>query len=128
MYSGFIYKIIADDTELVYYGSTTQKLNDRFNSHKSESKRNKQKCKASELFNFPNTRIELVETLINTDKYVLKNEMKNIESNHIRNNDCVNRNIPNRTMKEYTKDNRQQVSKYMKEYMREYRKNKSSQL
>jgi len=125
MYTGFIYKIIADNTELVYYGSTIQQLKNRFSYHKSAIKR-KYKCKASELFNFPNTRIELIETHTNTDKDVLKNELKNIESNYIRNNSCINRNIPNRTQKEYKQVNRKQISQYMKQYMREYRiKNKS---
>ena len=122
MFSGFIYKIIADDTDLVYYGSTTQILNNRFSKHKSDFKcKSRLKCTSIELFNFPNTRIEVLETHTNIDKDVLKNELKIIESNYIKTNTCVNNNIPNRTQKEYVRDNRKQINQFMKEYMKEYR-------
>jgi hypothetical protein len=52
-----IYKIIADETNIIYIGSTVQKLYQRFSTHK----RQWDDCKSKEMFNYKNPRIELIE-------------------------------------------------------------------
>jgi len=78
MHTGFIYKIVADDTDKVYYGSTITKLNARFNKHKYRLN-----CSSKELFNFPNTRIELLETHHHLDKTALKQILCEVERGYI---------------------------------------------
>jgi hypothetical protein len=107
MHTGFIYQIVADNTDKVYYGSTSRKLKYRFSNHKSLSNHN---CSSRELFNYPNTRIELIETCIKDDKKLLKRELNEIEreyierSNQIKPNTCINKVIPTRTKTEYMKN------------------------
>jgi hypothetical protein len=99
MHTGFIYKIVADGTDKVYYGSTTQILKKRFSVHKSVFKRG-YNCSSKKLFNFPNTRIECLETHHDTDKVALKQILREIECGYIerfrkyRPNRCVNINLP----------------------------------
>jgi hypothetical protein len=52
-----IYKIICDDYDKIYIGSTVQPLYTRFSYHKGLQNNTGSK----ELFNYPNTRIELLE-------------------------------------------------------------------
>ena len=115
-----IYKL--DSTNgLVYYGSTTQKyLSMRLGKHKSEAKRNSlKKCSSHLLFTeWATVTITLVENVENCkDKY----ELQARERFYIENNDCVNRQIPNRTQKEYREENKE----YLKEWFKEnYKANK----
>ena len=51
-----IYKIVADDTNKIYIGSSIQKLCKRLAGHKKHKN-----TLARELFEYPNTRIELIE-------------------------------------------------------------------
>jgi hypothetical protein len=122
MYTGFIYKIVADDTDKVYYGSTIQNLNVRFSGHKSHFVRSRNYCYSHELFNYANTRIERLETHTNMDKNLLKKTLIEIESGYIlrfrkyRPGICVNKNLPNRKKKQYRIDNADKKKQYSKQH------------
>lgn len=126
MYTGFIYQIVADNTDKIYFGSTIQSINSRFKTHKTP----KNSCCSRELFNYPNTRIELIETCSNIDKILLKQELKNIESEYIircrqiKPNACINYQTPNRSRKQWRIDN----PNYSKEYHKKYQINKKDEI
>ena len=124
MHIGFIYKIVADGTDKVYYGSTTMSLNNRMSKH-----RTKLDCSSKELFNYGNTRIELLETHHDIDKDILKHILTEVERGYIerfrkyRPGRCVNDRLPNRTTdekkqhnKKYHIDNAEKLSGQRKEY------------
>lgn len=125
MHTGFIYKIVADNTDKVYYGSTTLTLNKRMIAH-----RNDLTCSSEYLFEYPNTRIELLETHHHVDKDTLKQILIEVERGYIerfrkyRPGRCVNKLLPIRTAnekKEYHKKyNIENVDK-KKEYNDKYR-------
>ena len=110
--NGYIYKIFQSFSPLVYIGSTTKTINDRFEQHRLSYNRYKSKktgyISSYKLF-ISNCIpvIELLETLTN----VTKQELLQCERSYIENNVCVNKNIPIRTSKEKL------------EYAREYHKN-----
>ena len=83
-----IYKIINEDGR-IYIGSTSQKLNIRFNSHKSKNKKGINRC-ALKVFNMNTATIELLEDLGGLDKkQVLLKEREYIE-----NTICINKDRP----------------------------------
>ena len=89
-----IYKIINDAIpDKVYYGHTVSRLSDRLSQHKKWSN----KCTSKELFTEIGAKIILVES------YPCNNvdEAKARERHYIENNECVNKNIPGRTQKEW---------------------------
>ena len=121
MHTGFIYKIVADGTDKVYYGSTTISLKKRFSVHEYDFKRGIN-CSSKELFKFPNARIELLETHHNIDKDALKQILRDVEVGYIERfrrycaGRCVNKFLPNRTKKQYNIDNADKISEQMKQY------------
>lgn len=80
---GKIYKIICDDFDKIYIGSTVQKLGQRLASHKA-----KQCCYSKELLTYPNVRIELIEQYPCNSK----EELRIREQHHISENRdiCIN--------------------------------------
>ena len=105
-----IYKIINLDTNNIYYGSTTGTLNRRFREHKSRAKNNKNKEYSKLCFTTDNVKIELVKNIDCKNK----KELHDIESSYIINNECVNKYIPNRTLKQYYLDNKETIDKKSK--------------
>ena len=96
-----IYKLICDDPELVYYGSTTQKyLSSRLAGHKVIAK--KGQCKSQKLIDAGGVKIYLVENF----PCESKNELHARERFYIENNNCVNKALPGRTQKEYKNTNK----------------------
>jgi hypothetical protein len=80
---GKIYKIICDDFDKIYIGSTVQKLSQRLASHKA-----KQCCYSKELFEYPNVRIELIEQYpCNSKDELTKREQYYINENR---DICIN--------------------------------------
>jgi hypothetical protein len=79
---GKIYKIICDDFDKIYIGSTVQKLYVRFARHKELD------TAAKELFKYPNVRIELIERFPCNSK----DELRIREQYHINENkdQCIN--------------------------------------
>ena len=127
MYCGYIYQIVADGIDKVYFGSTTLTLKHRFQKHSQPSN----KCSSRELFNFPNVRIEKIEECFNDDKALLKKEIVEIEREYIER--CrmikpdmwINITIPSRTQKEWAKEysitHKEQISHTQSIYQKKYR-------
>ena len=107
--NGKIYKIICDKTNTTYYGSTTQLLCKRLHGHKTQKN-----CMVK---NMTNPKIYLIELCpCNT-----KEELQKRERYFIENNECINKNIPLRTNKEWRQVNKEDIKEKAKEY---YEKNK----
>jgi len=108
-----IYKLWSPQGDEIYIGATTQTLATRKAKHK-----HKLNCCSKILFEkYDDVRIELIE------EYPCKNKMQldRREGEHIRNHNCINKNIAGRTNKEYYEDNKEQIRKCKNEYDKEYR-------
>jgi hypothetical protein len=118
---GIIYKITCNETGEVYYGSTTQSLNMRMLGHKSSCKQWKEGrysfTTSFQIIERGNYSYSLVETVECEDR----GQLEARERYYIENNECINRNIVGRTMKEYCEANKERRNKYQKEY---YKANK----
>jgi hypothetical protein len=97
--NGKIYKITGGN--MTYYGSTTQILSKRLYQHKHKSNM----CYSKKILELGNYDICLVELF----PCKSKEELHMRERFYIENNECVNKNIPNRTQEE------------IKEYQTHYR-------
>lgn len=99
--NGKIYSIRCySDDSLVYYGSTTQSLSKRLVNHRSDYKNylidKKNYITSFKLLELADCYIELEELCpCNTKEELLKQE-----GYYIRNNQCVNKKIPDRTQEE----------------------------
>ena len=95
--NGKIYKLWSPQGDEIYIGSTTQPLYKRLNQHK-----NGRDCNSKYLFeNYNVVKIELIE------EYPCNNKMEldRKEGEHVRENECLNKNVPGRTAKEWYQDN-----------------------
>lgn len=128
-----IYRIYSHIGDLQYFGSTTRTVLYRYKEHVQQYNKKNNHCKSNVLFDTygtVNTFVELLETCEEDNR-------KEREGWYIRNNECVNRAIPDRTQveynKEYHKENRDARNARQKEchkqnrdaynaYQREYRK------
>jgi hypothetical protein len=121
--NGKIYKIepiCEHDRGDIYIGSTTkQYLCQRMSAHKYHYKKYKQglhhKITSFDIFDKygpDNVKITLIE-LVNANS---KDELISKESEYIRNTQCVNKTIPNRTAKEYIQENKEKISAQGKTY------------
>ena len=116
MKTGYIYKIVCNNTNKVYYGSTTQKVSQRIGDHRKQFNkyqmglRNYTSC--YEILEVGNYQYFTVEKLEFEDKF----ELRNREKEYILNNECVNKNIPNRTKKEWVEANKEKIKEQMKIY------------
>ena len=109
-----IYKMNSSNG-LVYYGSTTMKyLSSRLAKHRSEVNITSKRCRSHLLFTEGDTvTITLVENVENCkDKY----ELQARERWYIENSECVNKNIPTRTEKEWREENKETIAANAKEY------------
>ena len=111
-----IYKIVNNNTDLVYYGSTTQPLYKRFFEHKKIYSR----CTSKKILEGENPQIILVEKYPCVDKY----ELQKKEREYIEGNICVNKHIPTRTIKEW----RETYKKRYNEYRKEWNKNNKDKI
>jgi hypothetical protein len=103
---------VCNNTGLVYYGSTTQKyLSARLEQHRQVY----QTCTSRKILNGGNYDILLVEN-VNCNS---KDELRARERFYIENNDCVNKNIPGRTRKEWCEVNKDKLDEYQKEWRNE---------
>ena len=111
MNKGMIYKLYHEGG--VYYGSTTQTLKERLGHHKYDSKtRNKTSKKL-----FKNGSIPKIELLEEVEFNDIK-ELRERERYYIENFECINKQIPNRTIKEYYKANKDIINEKKKEYLK----------
>jgi len=103
--NGKIYCIRSYHTDKVYVGSTTRKLCQRMPEHKTLFKNNKMKYTAKNILKYDDAYIELIEE-VSVDNI---EELKSYEKNYIRNMNCVNKILPNRTIKEWNRDNKKKI-------------------
>ena len=97
--NGKIYKIYSDETDLVYYGSTTRKLYERLAEHKIDVKRsgkNGRNVTTGLLLNNYICKIVLVEDY----PCERKEQLLMRERFYIENNNCINKCIPIETKEE----------------------------
>jgi GIY-YIG catalytic domain len=113
---GIIYKITCNETGEVYYGSTQQSLNVRMICHKASCKQWKEgKCgftTSYQIIDRGNYSYSLIETVECEDRKQLEAR----ERFYIESNECINKNIAGRTVKEYHEDNKETIKAYRKAY------------
>ncbi len=120
---GKIYKIISNQTDLVYYGSTIEEvLTNRLSGHRCSYKRwlnGKTNYTSSfEIVKHEDVKIILVETCPCNTKY----ELIAREQYHIDNNECINKckAFTGLNREEYKKEHYKKHSEEAKERSREY--------
>jgi len=125
--NGKIYAIRSHQIDEIYIGSTTQTLTKRLSAHKNKDN----KCKSKQILQYDDAYIELIELFPCNSK----EELNKKEGEHIRTNNCVNKQIAGRTLKEYLETNKEKIKEYreehkekMKEYMKEYREEHKEQI
>ena len=121
--SGFIYKLTCKNTLKTYYGSTTGDIANRLTEHIHKYKRGV-KHSSADIIAGGNYCIEELELIDFEDK----NELRERERFYIMNDkNCINRNIPNRTSKDwhlanpnynktYYENNKEKHRQYMRSY------------
>jgi hypothetical protein len=117
-----IYKLYSPSKNLVYYGSTVQTLSQRLNEHISRHKKynnDNNYCAYVRSFlvlDCEDYKIELIEEYeCNNKQQLLKKEAEYIKSN-----ECVNKEIPLRTKKEWKIDNPDKEKEYRKRGYEKY--------
>jgi len=122
MYSGSIYKIYDNTNGNVYYGSTSERLlGKRLAHHRGHYKDwcngKGGGCKSFDIIKNGDYDISLVEKV----NYEEKVELHRRERWYIENNECVNKNIPTRTKKEYYDEHKEELCEYGKKYYDEHK-------
>lgn len=107
--NGKIYKLVSDNTNKIYIGSTTMTLNDRLQRHKSNFKNNESSNSAKKLMRYDDVKIILLLDYPCNNKVELL--LKEQEYMDLNKNICVN-------------FRRAKVDK--KEYMKQYMKDKNN--
>ena len=106
---GKIYKIINEELpNLVYYGSTTTTLKQRFTKHKSSLN-----CSSKVMFNVGTPEIILLEYY----PCETRKELEARERVWVEDNECVNHNVPGRTHKEYCEANKEKRYEKTKQWV-----------
>lgn len=111
--NGKIYKITGSG--MTYYGSTTQPLHKRLSCHKC--KLNYSSKQIIELGNYDICLVELFPCKT-------KEELHMRERFYIENNECINKNTPLRTNKEWRIDNKE----HLKETQKQWKNNNSNKI
>lgn len=110
-----IYKIVCNITGLTYYGSTLQPISKRMYGHRSDYKLNKG-CKSELVLAGCDYNYSLVEEVPCENKEQLLRR----ERFWVENNECVNKQIPGRTRKEfyeqYYEANEEKIKEKKKQY------------
>jgi hypothetical protein len=109
---GKIYKLWSVEGDDIYIGSTINTLTRRLNQHKCQHKKGHYISACLIFEKYKAVKIELMENFSCNNK----NELTAREGYYIRNNTCVNKQIPNRTQEERYLDNREHILKRVKEY------------
>ena len=115
--NGKIYSIRSYQTDLIYIGSTCNVLSKRFAQHKAKYRyykndNSKIHTASVEILKYDDAYLELICSYPCNNRAELSRE----EGNHIRNNNCVNKNIAGRNKREYYLDNRDKRLQYKKQY------------
>ncbi len=112
---GKIYKLTSAYTSDIYIGSTKATLGRRLAYHKNDNR-----TTASQILQYDDVRIELLEAYPTTSQYLL--ELK--EREWIENTKCVNKIIPTRSKQEYRDGHKTET----KEYNEQYRENNKEKI
>jgi hypothetical protein len=114
---GKIYKIISYQTDKVYIGLTCKiYLNNRLAKHNNQYKNYlnglHNYIMLFEILKYNDAKIVLIESYPcnSKEKLFAKEAEWIIQSN------CINKEIPNRTQKQYRKDNKEKIQKLQKDY------------
>ena len=131
--NGKIYKIVNDENDKIYFGSTTLKyLSTRLVKHRCEFKAFKEGkrtkfCSVNEVLKYKNYKIILIENYPCNSK----DELISRERYYIEKYPCVNKEIPGRSKKQWYEDNKEKIIERVKlntdkiqkkNYDKEYRK------
>ena len=112
-----IYRIVDNTNGNIYIGKTKGQLNQRLWEHKGDFNRGKY-CSSQEILKNGDYDIKLIE----------ETEDESRERYHILNTECINKQIPGRTKKEYYEDHIEETKKYKKEWYKNNKdKNKEKQ-
>lgn len=109
---GKIYCISSINGNVKYYGSTTLTLSMRMSIHRYMHKKNIRKLASYDVLKYDDCKIELVEEC----KCNSRKELLEREKYYIKNNECTNKRIPSRGIKEYYDDNKNEILQQKKEY------------
>jgi len=115
--NGKIYKIITENSNDVYIGSTTQSLKERLRKHEVENRSIKKYCSSSVILNQGGYTIKLIKNYPCDTKKELELE----EGKYQREIDCVNEVICGRTTKEYYIDKKGVINENCKTYYKKKR-------
>ena len=105
---GKIYKITDNTINKIYIGSTTKTLDRRLKNYII-----RKNCISRNILEGGNYKIELIKNYPCNSKYELEEE----EAQYIRNNTCINTQIPHRTDKQYREDNKEKLSQQQKNWI-----------
>jgi len=106
-----IYKIYSlSNEELVYFGSTTQRLSQRKAEHVKDSKKEHYNGSSKIIINNGNWKMELIQDYPCLNRL----ELETLEGDYIKNNKCINIMIPARTKKQYRDANRDKIRENQK--------------
>lgn len=100
--NGKVYMIESLSANKRYYGSTTQTLAQRLAQHRSRKKINVVDTNSTHILQYPDAKIVLVANVSCNSK----EELEAVEAKYIRENECVNKKIPQRTSQQYRQDTR----------------------
>jgi len=122
-----IYKIVSPSKNITYYGSTTYDLQKRLINHIRKYKYYKDGktnyVSVNDVLECDDAVIELVENFSCNNR----KELTDREGYYIKNNECINKNIPGRTYQEWKLENIENYKEYQKGYQKEYRKQKKEE-
>ena len=111
--TGKIYKIISPHTDKCYVGSTTKdRLSNRLAQHRSDFKTGNKNITSKYILELGDYEIVLLELYPCNSK----DELHMRERYYIEALDCVNKQIPNRSQKEWCIKNKDKISEYQTEY------------
>jgi len=114
--SGYVYKIISNQTDKCYVGSTINNINERFSKHKSKYKMYLNEkyhyVTSFEIMKYDDAKIILIDEI----EFEIKKELHELEGKYIRELNCVNRCISGRTNKEWIEDNKEHLKEQTKIY------------
>ena len=108
---GKIYKIVDNTNENIYIGSTCKTLKERLSHHKNNYKAYLKGLYAN------NTSFDIIKNndftikLLEACNIKTKLELLEREKYYIENNECLNKQMPGRTKKEYREKNNDKINK-----------------
>ena len=107
-----IYKLVNDEIpEKIYIGSTTRKLSCRLAEHKINYKKNRGST-SNQIFGVGKVKIILIKNCPCNNK----EELGKIEREVIESVDCVNKNLPTRSKKQWFIDNKDNIKEKKRIY------------